>query len=203
VDVVVEVGAGYDEFMSHGWSTEPLNLCSHETITLVRQAVKAGVLCGLRAFYGAGCSPEPCAFIDFDSYVRAVDHSRPGDWFTLWSLPMLAEHDSLPIWKQKAAITEIELGRVKAWLNENPTREFIAVGIPADSDPPVAIWGDHDAIEDLLRLAHNCAGTGEFAVLPLTDLLTSGGHRKWTPRLHLVDGKRPNDRGEVPLGGAY
>ena len=169
----------------------------------MRHALVSGVVCGIQAFYGAGCGPEPCAFIDVDSYVRTVDRSRPGDWFTLWSIPTLAERSHLLVWKKMAPVTDIELESVKAWLNENKAREFIAMGLTAGSNAPVAIWGDHDAFDGLLDLAQQCAAAGEFAVLPLTDLLVANDSRKWVPKLHLIDAKRPNDSGEVPLGGSY
>lgn len=189
--------------MSHGWSAEPLNLLSPEIVKRVRQALEAGAVCGLHAFYGVGCGREPCAFIDFDSYELTVDRSRPGDWFTLWSIPMLAEHGCLLLWKQKAPITETELETIKRWLKENTAREFIAVGFSTDSNLPAAMWGDYDTFDKLGDLAHKCAANGEFAVLPLTDLLVKSDLHRWLPRLHLIDAKRPNDRAEVPLGGSY
>jgi hypothetical protein len=62
---------------------------------------------------------------------------------------------------------------------------------------PDVCWGDFDSFDDLSELADRCAASGEFAVLPLTDLLREG------PQLHVADAKRPNEKGEVPLGGPY
>jgi hypothetical protein len=116
---------------------------------------------------------------------------------------MLAEHGCLLLWKQKAPITETELETIKRWLKENTAREFIAVGFSTDSNLPAAMWGDYDTFDKLGDLAHKCAANGEFAVLPLTDLLVKSDLHRWLPRLHLIDAKRPNDRAEVPLGGSY
>ncbi|MGA9672612.1 MAG: hypothetical protein WBQ94_25575 [Terracidiphilus sp.] len=179
-----------------------MNLLSPETVAKVGNALEKGILCGLHAFYCAGGGPEPCAFVDLNSYICAVEKSRPGDRFTLWSVPKLAELDVLLIRKQIAPVSEDELQSVKDWLNENPIREFVAAGYPAESAPPEVAWGDYDSFDQLQELAVRCAPAGEFAVLPLTNLLFDD-LRRWAPKSHLVDAKRPNDCGEVPLGGAY
>ena len=189
--------------MAHDWSAEPLNLLSPEVLTKVRGALDAGILCGVQAFYCGGRSPQPCAFADLDSYVHAVEKSRPGDWFTLWSVPMLAGQGLLLIQKKKAPVTEDEFQKAKEWLTADLGREFLAVGYSATGIPPEARWGDYDWFDRIQDLAHRCAPAGEFAVLPLTDLLEKNELGRWIPKLHLVDAKCPNDRGEVPLGGAY
>ena len=189
--------------MPHDWSAEPLNLLSPEILTRVRTALEAGIVCGVQAFYCGGCGPEPCAFADLDAYLRAVEMSRPGDWFTLWSVPILADLDLLLIRKREAPVSEDEFQKAKEWLNADLRREFLAVGCPANGVPPEANWGDYGWFDRLQGLAYRCAPTGEFAVLPLTDLLEENELGKWIPKLHLVDAKRPNDRGEVPLGGTY
>ncbi len=187
----------------HDWSAEPLNLLSPEIVTAVSEAIDAGIVCGLQAFYCAGHGPEPCAFADLNSYLRTIEDSRPGDQFTLWSVPALAARGLLLLRKQEAPVTEEELQKVKSWLNENQGREFIAVGYAGKGVPPEVTWGDYDWFDRLEDLARRCAPTGEFAALPLTDLLEPGACNRWSPRLHLVDAKRPNERGEVPRGGAY
>jgi hypothetical protein len=100
-------------------------------------------------------------------------------------------------------MSETELKKIQEWLNENPKREFIAVGFSTADEPLKVTWGDYEAFDHLRDLAYKCAANGEFAVLPLTDLLVQNEHDRWIPRLHVVDAKCPNDRGEVPLGGAY
>jgi hypothetical protein len=54
------------------WSAEPLNLLSPEVVAVVNEALKEGITCGLHRFYAGGCGPEPCAFSDLNSYLRAV-----------------------------------------------------------------------------------------------------------------------------------
>jgi hypothetical protein len=135
-----------------------------------------------------------------DSYLRAVQQSRPGDWFALWSVDDLAKQDALLIRKTAAPICEAELRAIDDWLNEDQMREFIAVGRSDSAGPPEVRWGDFDSMDQIRELAERCAASGEFAVLPLTNLV---GRAQWQPRLHLANAKRPNDKGEVPLGGAY
>jgi|HubBroStandDraft_1064217.scaffolds.fasta_scaffold180474_1 hypothetical protein len=187
--------------MSGYWSAEPPNLLSAEIIMKVRSALEKGIVCGLHAFYCSGRGPEPCAFADPDSYIHEIERSRPGDWFTLWSVPMLADQNLLLIRKRGSPITEDELHKVRNWLNENPMHEFIAVGYPGNGASPETAWGDYESFNELQDLARRGSPVGEFAVLPLTTLREYTS--KWIPRFHLVDAKRPNERGEVPLRGSY
>ena len=112
----------------------------------------------------------------------------------------MARHDLLLLRKRGEEVSAGELGQVRDWLAGQNGREFVAAARPQPTGPVQAKWGDIDSFESIEKLAP-CAAAGEIAVLPLTDLIGSG--QQWTPRLHLVDLKRPNDRGEVPIGGAY
>ena len=184
------------------WSADPPNLLSPEIIKRVSDALKAGVVCGLQAFYGGGCCPEPRGFVDLDSYIHAVEKSRQGDWFVLWSIPNLAEQDALLIRTHGIPVTEDDLQNASEWLTKGSKREFLAVGTSAHGASLEARWGDYDSFDELNDLAQKCLDGGEFAVLPLTDLLY-GSDMKWSPRFHLINAKRPNDLGQVPLGGSY
>jgi hypothetical protein len=185
----------------YNWSAEPLNLLSPEIVAAVKEALGAGIVCGLQFFYCGGQGPEPCAFADLNSCLSAVEKRRPGDVFTLWSVPALTEQGALLLRKQAAPAGEVELRKIQDWPNADPGREFLAVGYLGNGAPPETTWGDSDWFDRLEDLAHRCAPAGEFAALPLTDLVEEGN--LWIPRLHLVNAKRPNERGEVPLGGAY
>ena len=68
-----------------------------------------------------------------------------------------------------------------------------------------SVWSfsRHDHNGCLLAALRQRVATGEFAALRLTDLLQENELGRWIPELHVADAKRPNDRGEVPLGGAY
>lgn len=189
-------------FANHNWSPDPLNLLSPEIVNRVSVAVDAGIICGIHAFYCAGRGPEPCAFGDLSSYLHGVEKSRPGDWFTLWSVPKLIEQGLSLVRKQKAAVTEDEFKKAKDWLDQDISREFLAMGYSGQGTAPEAKWGDYGGFDELEDLANRYSVTGEFAAFPLTSLLESE-NRRWVPKFHVVDAKRPNERGEVPLGGAY
>src|SRR5215469_1238160 len=118
----------YLEAMAHEWTAEPANLPSPEVISRLTAALADGIVCGLQAFYGGGRGPEPCAFSDLPSYLSAVKESRPGDWFTLWSVPGLARQNTLLLKKQATAASQPELDQIRDWLNTDPMREYLAVG---------------------------------------------------------------------------
>jgi hypothetical protein len=189
--------------MPNDWSAEPPNLLSPEIVRKVGIALEDGIVCGLHAFYCAGCGPEPCAFGDLESYLQDVEKSRPGYWFTLWSVPTLDVQNRLLIRKQKAAVTQAELQRTKDWLDADPRHEFIVVGRANSGRAPEVTWGDYDRFERIQDFADRFAQTGEFAVLSIPDLMEPNDKHDWIPRFHLVDAKRPNEHGEVPLGGPY
>jgi hypothetical protein len=101
--------------------------------------------------------------------------------------------------KRGAEATDAELSQIDDWLKDFRD-EFLAVGRTKAGAAPEAICGDYDYFEELKELAKKCAGTGELAVLSLSDLeFYSDGLKRFV----LVDAKRPNEKGEVPLGGAY
>jgi hypothetical protein len=181
--------------MPQEWSAQPLNLLSPEVVASVRESLNEGIICGLHMFYAGGGGPEACAFSLLNSYLSAVEASRPGDWYTLWSVPSLDRQGALLLRKQSMPASESELKSIKGWLDSDQMREFVAVGCVQPKGLPEVCWGDFDSFGDLSNLADRCAASGEFAVLPLSDLLGS--------KLHLVDAKRPNENGEVPLGGPY
>src|SRR5579863_712552 len=168
-------------FTDHRWTTGRPNLLSAEVIAMIRSALDEGLLCGLHAYYCQGRGPDPCAFADFASYKQAIERSRPGDRFTLWSVPQLASEHRLLLHKQNAAVSEDEILGVKAWLQEDPWHEFIAVGRAGAEVALETAWGDFDSFDDLCELASRCALPFEFAVLSLTDLLERGT-RSWIPR---------------------
>ena len=186
--------------MGQEWSSEPANLLSAELIQTVREVLDHGMICGLRAFYCGGGGPEACAFSDFEAYLSYVEGCRPGDWLTLWSVPALDAQGRLLLRKRETPVSLEELQRITQWLRGAPGREFLATGKSDSRAAPETSWGDDDSLDELRELAERCARTGELAVLPLTELAGTG---EWIPKFHVVDAKRPNERGEVPLGGPY
>jgi hypothetical protein len=182
------------------WRVDLNHLLSPNSIEAVRQALVEGLAVGVHAYFAGGCSPDACGFSNLTSYKIAVESSRPGDSFTIWSVPALAKVGQLLYWSNVSGDARPNLEAVKVWLRDDLSREFLAIGVPERSEAPEAIFGDLDGIPELELLADRCGATGELAILPLTDLVGTG---KWTPRFHVVDSKRPNEQGEIPVGGPY
>lgn len=179
------------------WSAQPQNLLSEEVVRKVEAALQAGILLGMRTRYDA---PEGCAFSTLDAYLEAVRECAPGDQFVLWSVEDLAKNGRLLLRKHADQISPAELDHLSAWLTGDPIREFVAAGrIRADA-PAKSAWGDYDSLDQLHALADQCAPAGDFVVMSLTDLLGPAG--TWSPRFHVLDAMRPNERGEVPQWSA-
>jgi len=186
--------------MPADWKADPKHLLSPGSLGAVREALARGLVVGVHAYFAGGCSPDACGFSNFGAYEREVAASRPGDWFTLWSVPDLAREGQILYWRTTASGGNSDLEAVKSWLRKDPVREYLAIGVPHGATAPEAMFGDADSIPELEELAERCGATGELAILPLTDLAGTG---EWRPRLHIVDSKRPNEKGEIPVGGPY
>ena len=74
------------------WTADLPNLLSPDVVTAVGKALDEGMIMGMQAFFCGGRGPEPCGLGDLASYLKAVETSRPGDCFTLWSVAELARH---------------------------------------------------------------------------------------------------------------
>ena len=111
----------------------------------------------------------------------------------------------MPIWSAYGRLTPLDrqglllhrghpydLSLIDDWLRAEKRREYLAVGT-VDATPN-ALLGDIDNFDELMDLARRADRGGEFAVLPLSELL--GG--LYVPRLHLINAERANERGEVP-----
>lgn len=185
------------------WTSEIPSLLSGDNVERMREALRRGLVCGLHAFYAGGGGPEACAFSEFDHYLDTVLRSRPGDWFTLWSVADLSAQNLLLCEAHGAPPSSDRLKAVENFLNEDPRREYMAVGRVAAGNPPEIAYGDIDSFADLALLAGHCGPGGELYVLPLSSLEAYGPDGRYYGIHCVVDAKRPNERGEVPLGGPY
>jgi hypothetical protein len=186
--------------MALTWQADPNHLLAEGSINLVRDALETGLIVGMHAYFAGGRGPEACGFSDLAAYIQKVEASRPGDWFTIWSVPALAKLNRLLFRRPVPSHEPPGLEGVENWLRSDLSREFLAIGMPEESANPEALFGDLDSFSSLEQLAHRCGTTGEITVLPLTDLVGAG---LWTPSFELINAKRPNEKGEVPLGGPY
>ena len=188
-----------------GWTIEGPNILEDPTLERIRQALSEGWICGIHMYLGGGGSPGPVAFRTYDAFHSHVTNSRTGDGFILWSLADMRKKGLLLVDNHcdEAALTRgsllsrEDLDRVRAYLAEGELHEIFSVA-SADGKELVAICTDLNGsnwdqfIDSSKRAA---VPGGAIWVLPLTNIDV--------PEHYLVKAKRPNPKGEVPLGGAY
>ena len=166
---------------------DPAHAASEYVVRIVNAALYEAPLVGLIHPIWAG--PSACAFAILEAYLECVRQSDPGSQFTLWSVPDLDRQGLLLLRGHSNDLTSIH-----DWLHAEQGREYLAVGIVDGT--AIAVFGGTDEFEELIDLARQADPCGEFAVLPLSDLLDGC----YTPRLHLIDAECANERGEVPEG---
>lgn len=185
------------------WTKEVPSLLSEVNLQKMREALRGGLVCGLHAFYAGGCGPEACAFCDMDKYLETVERSRPGDWFTLWSVTDLGARGLLLLEWHGSPPPRENLHGVEEFLRADPKHEFLAVARIAASEPIKIEYGDIDSFEGLAVLAAQCGPESDLYVLPLSSLEGYEPDGRYFGKHAVVDAKRPNERGEVPSGGPY
>jgi hypothetical protein len=168
-----------------------MHALSEPVIETVRAALAEGVIAGL--IHPIWSGPHGCAFATLAAYLESVQkESDPGYLFTMWSVPALDRQGVLLL----RGPTN-DLSSIRDWLHAEEWREYLAVGM-VGTTPNVA-WGDIDNFDELLDLARRADPRDEFAVLPLSELWASG---MYSPRFHLINAERANERGEVPSNKA-
>jgi hypothetical protein len=185
------------------WITEIPSLFSDDNVEKMRRALDHGLVFGLHAFYCGGIAPETCAFAEFDRYVDAVQRSKPGDWFTLWDVNDPDVRDLFLLECHGGPPSAELLKPVEDFLRADPSHEFIAVGRAGNAGEPQVACGDIDSYPDLLSMAGLCGLSGDLYVLPLSSLEGQTSDGRYRGKHAVVDAKRPNERGEVPIGGPY
>jgi hypothetical protein len=187
------------------WSLEGPSLTNPDNLRRVEEALREGWVCGIHLLYGAGASGHPIAFATFEKYLAYVDQARPGDLFTLWSVAELRKRSRLLVDAHyetaeegvSSLLSTTDLDRVQAYLSIGVSYEILAVA-SLRATSLHAVWTDLGGSEwenflNLARQAYDARGA--LCVLPLTTIDQ--------PEMYLLKGKRPNEKGEVPLGGAY
>jgi hypothetical protein len=191
------------------WTTDAPNILTDENLRRVQRALEEGWVCGLHLYYAGGCGGDAIAFSAFERYLAHVEQARPGDLFYLFSVAKLRKKDLLlvdsrhVVGEQGAGslLSPEVLGRVRDYLSgvtpDKILYEILAVASFGTTSLET-VWTDLDgsAWEWLLDTAQraNVPG-GALCVLPFTTIDDPG--------LYLLKAKRPNEKGEVPVGGAY
>jgi hypothetical protein len=163
------------------WVTGVASILSPTILARVRFALENGdILCGLQRHYCAGCGPSAVVFTSFEAFQAHIRGTRPGDEFMLLSIHRLsAENRLLPP----------TLGSVKDYLAQNPRDEVLLVTAGGESPTVEFLWAGRDEEEDITSFFEE---TKALYAVPM----------EWEQEF-FIDAKRPNDAGEIPLGGAY
>ena len=181
------------------------NILAEEALERVRQALSEGWIGGLQRYYGGGRSGDSVAFSTYDAFHSHVMDSRPGDHFILWSVAEIRRRGLLLVDNhyQDAAtsggslLSQCDLDRVRAYLAEGKYYEVLLIASAGDTELKAVLTDFEGSEEDLfLDPARRAAVPGgAICVLPFTKIDSQ--------EFYLVKAKRPNEKGEVPMGGAY
>ncbi len=182
------------------WTREQgRNILSPENVRRVREAFEEphNVVFGYHYYYRGGCSPSEFVFADFDTYLAVVEASKPGDYFTGYSLASV-RHLAFATFGALTSDEAIEpagedLLAVREILKSDVSVEF--VGRKLDGDRLRCLFEgvyrlDDEEVEETLAEWREL--DGELI------LFRDDGARDT-----LVDAKRPNACGRTPLSGAY
>ncbi len=185
------------------WVKDKPNILSAESLVKIEAALEQGVVFGHHCHYYGGCSLDKWAFLDSKLFKEYVSQSRPGDLYIAWSVKDLEEKNLLLAHGRSSSDTQSEsllisvedLQHVRQYLSvEN--NEIINLYISWDTRTVAIHDGDIECFEDLEgEIREHSHPNSEIYVFPLTDIDK--------PEHYLLQAKYPNDKGEVPIGGAY
>ena len=186
---------------SSGWVKTGSKINDTQNLLLIEEAIGRGPIFLRHAIYHGGGNPHWDTATRYEQFLEHLSHSRPGDWFYVWSIPDLigkklhflnAEYASFDL-SSKQATTDFS--RIKAFLGE-VNREAFLVFIPTKSRNPKANFYDLDGYDDMIKLAT------EFAGFPVA-LYAWDMEILWKSEYLLVNARFPNNLGQVPIGGTY
>jgi hypothetical protein len=191
------------------WTPDGPNLLRDENLDRVRRSLEEGWVCGMHLLFCAGASGYPVAFSTYETYLEHVRQARPGDLFYLWSVGELRKRKLLLVDARyetadhgaSSLLSADGLRRIQEYLSIEAKIPYEVLAAASwgslsleaewtDLDPDGPQW---ERMIEMARLAY--VPGGALCILPLTTIDY--------PEYYLLRGKRPNERGEVPLGGAY
>jgi hypothetical protein len=164
------------------WVSGIAHMLSPSVLSRAREALEAGdVLCGYQ-FHLGGCGATAVVFNSFSGFEEHLRSTRPGDMFNLVSVGQLAA---------QSALLDPTPSAVRKWLNHNPQAEVLLLDTSSRPSQVEVIWREREAEKDenIDRLFR--PNEGLFAV-PVTD-----------EQEYFIDAKMPNEKAQIPVGGAY
>ena len=185
------------------WVADKPNILAPEHLAKVEHATQRGIVFGLHCHYKGGGSPSRWAALDFQQFNQYIARSRPGDLYFVWSAQDLLDkglalaHARYPPEAPSGVLifSADVLEGVKSYLSHE-YNEFIAVYIDWTARTAECDFGDIDSYDELReKVTRYSRRDCEAYVFPLTPIDK--------PEHYLVEAKYPNEKGEVPIGGAY
>jgi hypothetical protein len=176
------------------WTTLGRNILTAESLDAARGAVEKGWLCGMHYYFEGGRGGDAIAFGQYSDYLVYLHGStKPGDLFCLWSVSKLLNEGVLLLASRFGAPASAEA--VFEYVGV-PGNEILAVGANKDFAPTAVLTDEGGSNwQAFLKMLELSNFGGEIYVLPFTALDRHGQY--------FIEAKLPNERGEVPLGGAY
>lgn len=186
---------------TNAWTTSGSRINDSRNLMVIEQAFGRGPIFLRHALYHGGGGPHWDTATRYEQFLEHLSHSKPGDWFYVWSIPDLiakklhflnSHYTSFDVSSEQAAR---DFSHIKEFLGTHG-REVFLVFMPAKSRDPKATFNDLDGYDELIHLAT------EFTGFPLALYAWDMG-TLWKPEHLLVNAKFPNTSGEVPIGGTY
>ena len=149
----------------------------------------------------------PVHFFHSSLEKRGREFGQSGDHFFLWSLSDMRRRNLLLVDARhetsdaaaSSLLSSEAFRRVEDYLStESRISHEVLAAASFGTTSLEAIWTDLDGSgwEPFLEMARQAhVPGGALCVLPLTTIDTV--------EFYLLEGKRPNEKGEVPIGGAY
>ena len=200
------------------WEFRPeRNLLEQHNVARVAATLRSpNIIVGFQYFFCGGRGPDLLAYSSLEPYLERVKLARPGDIFTFYSLEAII-HDALLVIGRPDSHTTLEcledklLPVVAAVAAE---KEIVAVWRADRGDGVVAcdakiLWDLTPEEWSTLRVNWSMrAGEMSFFDINVLYQVEEAGRRARDAKEELpeglaVDGKRPNESGLTPTGGAY
>jgi hypothetical protein len=195
------------QYCGHGWTASGPSILTPANLKIVEETLREGWVCGFHMYYCGGRGGDPVAFRSYETYLKHLEHARPGDLFILWSVPEIRRRQLLLVdarneSEERAAsplLSEPSLRCVREYLagvSKGVANEVLAVASCRDGVLEAVITDlDGSGWDRFLELSRDASiSGGVLCVLPFTTIDQ--------PEFYLLEAKLPNEKGEVPLGGA-
>lgn len=182
------------------WARDRPSILAPEHQKKLEAAFQRGIVFGEHMHYYGGSSLDGWAFRDFDRFIEYVHRSRPGDQYAVWSLPdlvaknfLLAYCNRAPLAAHAPLLSTEDLQTIRAYLDVK-YNEFVALFAETSSRELEILYNDEDGYEVIVDYIDDPSFSAVW-VFPLTHIDV--------PEHTYLKAKYPNERDEVPIGGAY